>query len=68
MQLLIASGFLDLGLAPSAFGVSLALIITFVLSIGGLATFLIGYTISQVMVERKQNQERIREYDARHRS
>jgi hypothetical protein len=68
MQLLIGSGFLDLGLAPSAFGVSLALIVTFVLAIGGLVNFLVWYIVNQVLMERRQNQQRMREYDARHQS
>jgi hypothetical protein len=68
MSLLIASGFLDLGQAPSAFGVTLALIITFVLAIGGLVNFLVWYIVNQVMMERRQNQRRMREYDARHNS
>jgi membrane protein YqaA with SNARE-associated domain len=32
--------------------------------LGGLANVLIGYVIGQVMVERKQNIERRRAYDA----
>jgi hypothetical protein len=68
MHLLIASGLLDLGDAPSAFGVSLALILTFIVAIGGLANFLIGYAISLARLEHKENLERMREYDARHES
>ena len=35
---------------------------------GGVVNFLVGYIVGQVMVERKQNQERMREYDARQKS
>ena len=65
---LIAGSILGLGESPDAFGQSLALIITFVIVIGGVVNFLIGYAASQAAVERKQNQERMREYDARHNS
>ncbi len=65
---LIAGSILGLGESPSAFGQSLALIITFVIVIGGVVNFLIAYAASQAAVERKQNQERIREYDARQKS
>lgn len=68
MHLAIASGLLGLGMSPSSFGQSLALILTFFVVIGGLVNFLVGYAISVVMVERKQNQERAREYDARHKT
>ena len=68
MHLLFASGLLDLGESPSSFGQSLALILTFFVVMGGVVNFLVGYIISQVMVERKQNQQRRREYDARHTS
>ena len=58
VHLLFASGILSLGNSPSAFGQTLALIITFVLALGGLVNALIVYIIGQVMVERRQNQER----------
>ncbi|HET9094825.1 MAG TPA: hypothetical protein VFN36_07015 [Solirubrobacteraceae bacterium] len=66
MHLVIASGILGLGESPSSFGQSLALILTFFVVMGGVVNFLVGYIVSAVMVERKQNQERAREYDARH--
>jgi membrane protein YqaA with SNARE-associated domain len=68
MHLVIASGILGLGESPSSFGQTLALILTFFVIMGGVVNFLVGYIVSQVMVERKQNQERAREYDARHKS
>jgi len=39
-----------------------------VLAIGGLVNFLVWYIVNQVMMERRQNQQRMREYDARHNS
>jgi len=68
MHLLVASGLLDLGESPSSFGTTLALILTWFVVMGGVVNFLVGYIISQVMVERKQNQQRRREYHARHTS
>ncbi len=65
---LVTAAILGLGESPSSFGTSLALILTFVIIIGGVVNFLIGYAASQAAVERKQNQERMREYDARHKS
>jgi hypothetical protein len=59
------SAILSLGDTPSAFGQTLALLITF-LGIGLLANLIIVYIIGQVMVERRQNQERMREFDAKH--
>lgn len=67
MHLLTAS-ILDLGESPSSFGTTLALILTWFVVMGGVVNFLVGYIVSQSLVERKQNQERAREYDARHRS
>ena len=67
-MLLVTSSILGLGKAPSSFGQSLALILTFFIVIGGLVGFLVLYILSQVAVERKQNQARMREYDAQHKS
>ncbi len=67
-MLLVTSSILGLGKAPSSFGTSLALILTFFIVIGGVVGFLVLYIISQVAVERKQNQARMREYDAQHKS
>jgi phage shock protein PspC (stress-responsive transcriptional regulator) len=64
MHLVIASGILGLGESPSSFGMTLALILTFVVIMGGAVTLLVGYIIGQVTVERKQNQERRRTYDS----
>lgn len=68
MHLVIASGILGLGESPSSFGQTLALILTWFVVMGGVVNFLVGFIVSQVMLERKQNQERAREYDARHKS
>jgi membrane protein YqaA with SNARE-associated domain len=64
MHLVIASGILGLGSSPSAFGTTLALIITFVLIMGGVVGALVAYILGQVAVERRQNEERRRRYDS----
>jgi membrane protein YqaA with SNARE-associated domain len=51
---------LGLGQSPSAFGTTLALILTFIVILGGVANVLIGYIVVQVMNERRQNRERMR--------
>jgi phage shock protein PspC (stress-responsive transcriptional regulator) len=61
--LTIASGILGLGESPSALGTTLALIITFVLVMGGVVNGLVVYIVAQVMVERRQNQERQQSLD-----
>jgi hypothetical protein len=64
MQLLSGASILGLGESPSSLGTDLALILTFVIIIGGVANLLIAYIIGQVFVERRQNKERQRNYDA----
>lgn len=66
MHLVFGSGILSLGESPSAFGVTLALVLIFFVIVGGLAQALIAYAVGQVMVERRQNLKRQREYDAEH--
>jgi hypothetical protein len=56
-MLVLASGILSLGESPSAFGQTLALLITF-LGIGILVNALIVYIIAQVLAEHRENQER----------
>jgi hypothetical protein len=51
-----------LGSKPSAFGQTVALLVTF-LGIGVLVNALIAYIIAQVMVERRQNQERMQNFE-----
>ena len=68
MHLVIASGILGLGESVSSFGTTLALLITFVLIMGGVVNFLIWYIVNVVLLEREQNQQRMREYDAQHNS
>jgi hypothetical protein len=63
MHLVIGSGILGLGESPSSFGSTLALLITF-LGIGVVVNGLIVYIVAQVMVERRQNQERQRSTQA----
>jgi hypothetical protein len=57
---------LGLGHSTSAFGYTLALILTWFVLIGGVANFLIAYSVAQVLLERKQNQARVRAYDEIH--
>jgi uncharacterized membrane-anchored protein YhcB (DUF1043 family) len=59
--MLLPADILGLGDAPSSFGQTLALLITF-LGIGLIANVLIGYLVAQVMGERKENQERQERY------
>ncbi len=68
MHLVIASGILGLGQSPSAFGETLALVLVFVVLLGGVVNFMIGYIIAQVLGEREANQKRRRAYDAQHKS
>jgi hypothetical protein len=55
--MLLAADILGLGHSTSSFGVTLALLITF-LGIGIVANVLIVYAVGQVMAERRQNKER----------
>ena len=68
MHLVIASGILGLGESPSSFGQTLALVLTWFVVMGGVVNFIVAVIVGQVMAERKQNQQRAREYDARHKS
>ncbi|MGI9184065.1 MAG: hypothetical protein ACR2GZ_03740 [Solirubrobacteraceae bacterium] len=54
---LLTARILGLGNKPSAFGQTLALLLTF-LGIGVIANLLIIYAVGQVLAERRQNQER----------
>jgi hypothetical protein len=65
---LVTGSILGLGESPDSFGQTLALILTFFVVMGGLVNFLVGYIVRMVMIEREQNQQRMREYDARHKS
>ena len=58
IMVLLTASVLGLGNAPSSFGQTLALLITF-LGIGVIANVLIVYVVAQVLAERKQNQERM---------
>jgi membrane protein YqaA with SNARE-associated domain len=68
MHLAIASGILGLGQSPSSFGQTLALVLVFVVLLGGVVNFVVGYILAQVLGERAANQKRRREYDAQHKS
>jgi membrane protein YqaA with SNARE-associated domain len=67
MPLAIGS-ILGLGESVSSSGQTLALLLTWVVVMGGVANFLIGYIVTLVLAERKANQERMRAYDAQHKS
>jgi hypothetical protein len=56
-SMLLAGDILGLGHSVSSFGVTLALLITF-LGMGVIANILIVYVVAQVLAERRQNQER----------
>ena len=56
--MLLAADILGLGHSTSSFGQTLALLLTF-LGIGVIANVLIVYAVAQVMVERRQNRERM---------
>lgn len=56
-SMLAGAAILSLGETPSAFGQTLALLITF-LGIGVIVNLLIVYVVAQVLAERKQNHER----------
>ncbi|MGO9973015.1 MAG: hypothetical protein ACLP01_09440 [Solirubrobacteraceae bacterium] len=51
-----------LGQGVSSLGVTLALLITFLVIVGGLVNVLVLYIVGQVAVEHKQNQERRQKY------
>ena len=55
--IVIVASILGLGDKPSAFGQTLALIITFI-GIGIFVNVLVVYIVFQVLAEHKQNQER----------
>jgi len=59
--MLLAASILGLGDKPSAFGQTLALLLTF-LGIGVIANILIVYAVAQILGERRQNQERQRQF------
>jgi hypothetical protein len=68
MHLVIASGILGLGESPSSFGTTLALILTWFVIMGGVVGFIVAYIVGRVTVERRENLQRMREYDDRQNS
>ena len=68
MQSLVLADLLGLGHSLSAFGYTLALILTWFVAVPALATFLIAYSVIAVLAERRENQTRIRAYDQAHSS
>ncbi len=63
----VTASLLGLGQSPSSFGVTLALILVFVVLVGGIANFIVGFIIAQVLKERSENLARRRAYDDLHR-
>jgi Trk-type K+ transport system membrane component len=63
---LVLGDFFGLGHSLSAFGYTLALILTWFVIIGAVAGFLINYSLLAVLAERRENQARIRAYDEAH--
>ena len=57
---------LGLGKAPSAFGVTLAMILSWVFAVGGLTGVLVWFIIGQVKSEHKENLQRAAEFDAKY--
>jgi energy-converting hydrogenase Eha subunit E len=68
MHLALFADFLGLGHSLSAFGYTLALILTWFVAVPALATFLIAYAVIAVLAERRENQARIRAWDQAHTS
>jgi hypothetical protein len=60
--MLIAADFLGLGHSTSSFGETFALGLTFI-GVGVVVNVLIAYAVFQVLVERRQNRERMDAYD-----
>ena len=61
-RMFVLADLLGLGHSYSSFGMTLALLITF-LGIGLVANLLIGYAVFMAMAERRENQQRIAAYD-----
>ncbi len=68
MHVVLFGDLLGLGHSLSAFGYTLALIISWFVLIPALATFMIGYAVITILAERRENQARIAAYDERHRT
>lgn len=58
---------LGLGKPPSAFGITLAMILTWVVCLGGLTTAVIICIKGQAKAERKEDLYRAAKFDAEHR-
>ena len=64
----VIGSILGLGESVSSSGQTLALLIAFVLVMGGVVNFIIWLAARSALNERKQNQQRMREYDSQHNS
>jgi hypothetical protein len=68
MHAVLFADFLGLGHSLSAFGYTLALLLSWFVLIPLLAMFLIGYAVILILAERRENQARIAAYDERQRT
>ncbi len=68
MHAVLFADLLGLGHSLSAFGYTLALLLSWFVLIPVLATFLIGYAVIMILAERRDNQERMAAYDELRRS
>ncbi len=68
MHAVVFADLLGLGHSLSAFGYTLALLLTWFVAIPVLAMFMIGYALITVLVERRDNQARMAAYDELHRT
>jgi hypothetical protein len=68
MHVVLYADLLGLGHSLSAFGYTLALLLSWLVAIPLLASFMIGYSVIAILAERRENQARIAAYDARHRT
>jgi hypothetical protein len=65
---LVSAQILGLGQGVSSFGVTLALLLTFIVGIGGPAVVLIGLASARARAERREDAERRAAYVAEHSS
>jgi hypothetical protein len=62
----VLASLLGLGQSPSSLGTTLALVLVFVVLVGGIVNFMVGLIVAEVLKERSENVERRRAYDDLH--
>jgi site-specific recombinase len=62
----VPASLLGLGQSPSSFGTTLAIVLVFIVLVGGIVNFLVGFIVAQVVRERSENIDRRRAYDDLH--